>query len=855
MRSINAKKPEQSGVTLVELLVAALVISVGVLGTVKAYRGIQAGLQSANNKTLASNLAQEKMQIIRQQSYFMVVPTMSPSYLPDGTPYDTSTFPPETILEGGVTFHRYSYIQVISKSGSPLPPTIPDTGARQITVAVEWSQGAQAQKLSIQSIMANPNTVESNAVISGVVSDEQTGLPLSGATVDVAEDIGWKSSTDGTGSYSIQMSPGSFWLAAAAPGYYTGRAYVSIGANQAVSQNFSLAEISSGSAVGGAWVNTHLVISQVVVSTPQADGFVVEYVELYNPTPLGVTVNGTVNLNVASSNGPVQCLNIPLVYVNDSVGPLHYYLIANTTTFSVAGSGFGAEGPGVVDAYYQDGNPGCLNPGSGNPPAWNPPSVMSFLQTNHNNTVYLTDGAGAVIDGVGWTHSGHTFTPSHCEGACVPETLGAGDQIVRTSSPAYIDSSGAFGRAYDSGNNSADFAYPGNPDSALSPTGIQYPPYTSQSAAAPISGAPAYGAIVSATDGLSASTQAYQAGNPPYAPFDLSNIATGTWTVLITSGDFEVEIASVEISSSGSVYILPSSMTVLNSTATGGFISGVVTDAAGVPISLPSPIQVADSLGGFAATADPVTGRYLLRVSTCGYDDVTANPGSANPNYVAVSSLSVPVSLGQVASGVDFSLSQGGKLSGWVTRDGINGLQGVTIIATDSNGNAQDQEVSDVNGNFTTIDVATGTYTLRIPLDTTEISSPTTITTDAASGQTVFAGTFTITGALGFITGNVTLSGSPIATGTLIVATTGALASGPPDLSSATLTSGAFYATSSQEDGSYSLSVRQSTAEPYNIYGYYATMDASGNVSISSTSLSGVTVIQGQTVSGQNLSW
>ncbi len=845
--------------TLVELMVATVVIAVGALGLTKAYRGIQAALQRANEKTLASNLAQEKMQIIKQQSYFFVVPTLNPAYLPDGTAYDTVNFPPESILEGGVAFHRYSYIQVVARNSGKLvilPPTTPDTGARQITVTVEWVQDSQAQKLAIQSVLANPNTVEANAGFAGIVSDADTGNRISGALVDVAENVGWRDSTNGSGGYSIQLSPGSFWLSAAARGYYTQRAYLAVGANQTTTQNFALTPISSGSAVGEAWINPHIVISQVVVSTPQVDGFNVEYVELYNPTPVAVTISGGVNLNVVSSNGPVQCLNIPLTYINASVAPQHYYLIANTTTFVVNGAGFGPPGTGSVDAVYQSvSNPGCLKPGSGQPPGWNPPAVMNYLQQNHNNTVYLTDNTGAVIDGVGWTHSGHTFTPSYCDGDCIPEALQAGDQVVRTSGPDFIDPTGASGRAYDSGDNLEDFAYAASTFSGLSLTGIQYPPYSSQYAAAPISGEPAYGAVVSATDGLSTSTQACQAGEPPAAAFDLPNIATGTWTVLITSGAYEVENDSVTVSSSGAVYVFPSSMTVLDSTATAGFVAGVVTDPSGSPISAPSPIEVADALGGFSATADPASGRYLLRVSSAGPSDIVANANSANPDYVSISSLAVSVSLGQVTSGVDFVLSQGGMLSGWVTRDGINGLPGITVIATDANGNAQDQEVSDANGNFRTVDLATGAYTLRIPLDVTEVSNPTTIAADAALGQTVFAGTFTITGALATVTGSVTVGGQPIKTGVLVVATTSSLSGGPPDLSSATLTGGAFYATSSVEDGTYALSVRQSTAAPYNIYGYYTTIDAAGNVTVTQRSLSGISILQGQSLSGKNLAW
>jgi hypothetical protein len=284
-------------------------------------------------------------------------------------------------------------------------------------------------------------------------------------------------------------------------------------------------------------------------------------------------------------------------------------------------------------------------------------------------------------------------------------------------------------------------------------------------------------------------------------------------------------------------------------------ISGRVTNAAGLPISLPSAIVVTPSVG-IPANANTSTGLYTLRVAT-GNINVTANDNFANPGYISVSSAAVPVSLGQVTSEVNFVLSEGGRLSGFVTRDGVNGLQGTPLIVTDVNGNTQDQEITDVSGRFRTINITTGTYSISIPLDTVECSSPTKIYATALLSQTVFVGTFTIMGALGTITGNVTQGGYPISTGVIVVASSSTLSSGPPDLSSTTLTTSSLYAVSSNENGTYSLDVRQSTvaAQAYKVYGYYAVVSSTGGVTISSRSLSGVTVTAGQTSSGNNLTW
>lgn len=830
----------RAGVTLTELMISVAVVTIGVLGLLASFGGIQRALLVGKEKTLASNLAQEKLQIVEQQTYFRVVPTMSPAYLADGTPYDTANFPPETILQGGVAYQRYTYVQVVSENNGvivPQPPTTPDTGMRQISVTVAWQDRGRPRELSLKSVMSNPNTVEASSVVLGTVRDAATNAPITGALVDVAENMGWSNTTDSGGSYRIQLSPGSYNVVAAAAGYFNGYAYQTIGANNTATVNFLLTAMSSGAVSGTAWVNPAIVISEVVVSTPQANGYNAEYLELFNPTTSVVTVGGAVNFNFATDHNNTQCLSVPLNYVRTSIPAGGYFVVANTTTFTINGSVIAA------DAYYTDLANASCSPGAF---AWNPPNVRRIMHPGQSGTWWLTDSSGNTIDAAGWSNNGRTYVPSHCLGTCLNLNGGLhpGWELVRASSPAFF--SAGYGRAYDSRNNSIDFTT--SDALAFSPYDSLNPPQTV------VAGRPAVGAVVTASDGLSTSTAAYASsvlGGWPAASFSLTSVATGTWTVLITSGAYQLENDTVTIPAAGSSCLFPSSTTILSGTATSGFVTGAVVDAFGNAISAPSAIKV--SAAGQTATADPATGRYLLR-SPSGPASVVANPSFANANYVSISS-AVTVSLGQVTSGVNFTLSQGGRISGWVTRDGVNGLQGVTVVATDSNGNAQDQEISDVGGNFKTINLATGTYVVKIPLDTTETSSPTSASAAVALGQTVFAGTFTITGALGTIQGGVTRNGSPISSGVLIVVATGTLPSGPPDLSSATLTSGAYYLASSGENGTYSVDVRQSTSPAYNVYGYYTTVDASGRVTIAQKSLSNVPVTAGQTVTGKNLAW
>lgn len=857
----------RSGVSLVELMIVVAVMSIGILSLIASFGSIQRGLQLSKNKTLASNLAQEKMQILKQKSYYQVIATPAPGgtntdYVPN-IPYDTVYFPPENILEGGVRYQRLTYIQVVREdSGSlaPLAPETPDTGMRLITITVLWMEGSAKKKVAVNSVFANPDTVMSNASFQGYV--RKTAGVIPGALVNVAENMGWRDTANNAGFYSIALSPGNFTLMASAPGYYSHFQAVSIAAGATTNLDFTLQAIASGTVSGTAWVNPGLLVSQVVTSTVQADGFIAQYIELFNPTTAAVTIGGDpppIKVNYQSAAGcSFQSLcadptyGIKLDYRNNSIAAGGYYIIANTGTFMVNGLYI------TADAVITDNANNvayCATP----PPNWNtgvspPLKLIMSMPANgrgagHGGAVWLTDAAGTTIDEVCWTHNAQYAPAPRCaanNGVYLTTGLSEDTQLIRTSSPNFVSS--AYGRAYDSGVHAVDFTT----------MTVQYNAFsTADGVQTVIAGVPAVGAVISANDGLSDPATAYATGNPPQAVFTLTNVATGTWTVLLSSGLFVLQNDTVTIADSGSNYTFPSSTTFINQPALYGFISGVVTDVGGAPISAPSAIPVSPGSAGANQNANTTNGRYLL-VVTPGSIDVTANVGNANVNYVSISSLSVSVSLGQIANGVDFVLSQGGHLAGFITRDGINALPGVTISAIDSNSISRDQQVSDVNGRFTTVNIATGSYRVTPAVDSLEISSPTYRSATVVSGQTVFAGTFTITGALGTISGSVTSGGNPIVTGVLVVVTTSTLAGtppAPPALSSSTLTSAPYYSTSSLEDGTYSVSVRQSTSPAYRIYGYYTTISDSGAVTITAQSLTNVQVLAGQSVTGKNLAW
>ncbi|MFI5346914.1 MAG: carboxypeptidase regulatory-like domain-containing protein [Elusimicrobiota bacterium] len=887
-----------SGATLMELMVATVVMTVAVIGLMGSFGGIQKALQVSKNKTLASNLAQEKMQILKQKNYYQVLVDPNPSYRTDYTPnipYDATYFPPETILEGSITYTRLTEIQVaMEDSGSIviLPPNTPDTGMRLITVTVLWSVGGDLKKLSVNSVLANPNTVMTNSVYTGLVKDAVTTNPIVGALVNLAENLGWRDTTDNTGKYRITVSPGSFTMVVSAPGYFTQYLPTSIISNTITTlPTFNMTPMSSGTASGSAWMEPNVVISQVVADTYTmvGDGSMqdVEYIELFNPTTASLyigTTGDTYQTNkpalwITSESGDfayeyncawfrnanILCLN----YVTSNIPAQSYFLISNADRFMLNGIWV------TADAYYTpvytthhlsaNGQAIPAIAGGGvypvNVTKAGSVSLYNFIAWAHTPNFAVTDQVrwDSLTGSNVWTYNSQIISTPTIANCCGNTSLGfpQGNELVRLSSPTFSADVVNFGRAYNSQNNQADFLAPNATFSQL-----PYLPHNVSSGAyTVISGVPAVGAVISANDGLSDPATAYLRGFPPSANFLLTNIATATmpspWTVLITSGGYTLENDSVTVAATGSNYRFPSSTTILNQNATQGFISGTVTDILGNPITAPSLIQVNPGVNGAPQNASAASGRYLLRVST-GSVDVIANPNYLNNNYVSGSSLSVTVALGQISDGVNFMLSQGGQISGFVTRDGVNALPGVAVTAFDINGYARDTRVTDNNGRFTTLTIASGTYSVAPELDSLENSSPANTPVTVTGGATVFSTTFTISGALGTVMGSVTAGGKAISTGVLVVVTTSTLAGSPPvppTLSSNTLASNSYYIASSREDGTYSIDVRQSTSPAYRIYGYYTTLNSTGAVTIQSQTLTNVQVLAGSSVTGNNFAW
>ncbi|MBI4054713.1 MAG: hypothetical protein HY402_01115, partial [Elusimicrobia bacterium] len=584
-------------------------------------------------------------------------------------------------------------------------------------------------------------------------------------------------------------------------------------------QDFSLVPKASGTVSGIAYLGDHLVLSQVVASTVNAsNGFNQEYVELYNPTTWTWTLSGSFNLTIFyEKTSPYACkelgfntaascaLEAGLTFVNSTIASQGYFLIANTDTLRAGGVTV------TADAYYDEGVTG------------------NVIEESKGGGVGLLSN-NVPLDRAGWTrgNAGESSGPNTTEtsGLVLNKGLDPGEQIARAVSSSTVTSTQ--GNAWDSQNNSSDFNLNVTTvPSANHDMSLTFAPRASASTLVPISGTPARGALISVTDGLSSAATASGSGS-----FQVVEVATGSWRVILSSGTLFAERLNVSVSASANTGL--GSVTLTSSTAD-GIVSGRVTDgAAGLP-----NIAVAAS-GGQDVTNSG--GYYSFSIATGTYD-VTANPGNQDASYTLGVVTGVVVSVGQIASGVDFALSQGGRLRGFVSTNGVDPLPGVAIDA-EQGGLSRGSGISGPDGYFLIGNLPVGTYEVGAYPSSGETVSPSTYSATVASDATVFVGTYTVSGAFGKIAGDLTTGGSaPITIGVLVLASTATISEPPPAIN-ASLRSGAvfYYAVSSFSDGTYELAVPPGS---YNLAAWYTTF--SGETPTTNRQSGTATVAAGQT--------
>ena len=845
----------RAGVTLTELMIAVSVLTIGVISSMGAFKYINRAMLQSRVKTIATNLAQEKMEVLRNKPYFQLLVTtataVSTGYSPNFT-YDTENYPPQTITLWGLpALTRVVKVDYVSLSGSvatTLSYNSNDTGMKRVTVIVMWTDSyGIPKKVRLDSYYENPTAAVLSAGFTGTVSNVSGGAAVGNALVQVQGSPKWRGYSDpATGVYRFQVAPGTYTLVCSTQGYFpetSSTLYVEAGAY--TTKDFSINKIATGTISGQVYIRNHPVIYMVVASSAMLNGTGdnVEFVSLYNPTT--AQINMLTDPAVSTSN------NLKLSYwgeagASDDIAEFwlqhrstfipsgYHYLIASTGTFTWGGT------PITADAVY-----GAAN----SPPCNLIGSVYSCITRDRAGAIRISDAGGNVLDTLGWSNTGAAKTAPYYEGTSKSLASGfpEGAQFFRYTSPG--SGSAGTGSCYDTDNNSSNFFY-FNP----SINGF-YPMGRFSGNKPPVTGTPGAGAIVTANDGLSTSVLASSTGF-----FFLTDVATSA--VLNINSSWEVLIASYTIFGSSAGLVITSGQNknigtvALSSSVSGGIASGYVYGSGpDQDKPLGSPTILVGSAGTTVYTN--TQGYYRLFLGT-GTAVITANYGSANGSYQS-SDETVVLTEGVITDVPDFHLAQSGTIKGYVTA-GTGALPNIIVQAT--NGGAIYEDTSDSTGNYY-ISAATSSvaYTVTPVLDalqsyTSLPADPLTVTL-AIPGSTVFSGTITVVGAMGTIAGTVVASTVSVTTGVLVVASTIAVTDPLTTFTAANLLAlPVYYSASSQADGSYSLDVRSSTSMPYYLRAFYPVVNPnSGAVTYTSRDYSSVWVSSAGTTTTRNFVW
>lgn len=830
---------KRKAVTLVELMIAVAIMSIGILGMVGAFKFFNVGIQSAKTRSLANNIAQERIEFLKNKSYYRVLVTTEAV-----TPADTNFSPPmvydaypngfETVSVGGIDFIRRVYISKVNEDPNtggltPVSWNSPDTGLKEIVVYVVWLERGQWRKLEVRNLRENPQRVNQSATISGRAYNSATTLDLEDVVVRAQESPSQYGTTDSGGGYSFTIEPGTYTLLATKDGYFpkTLPSFGLASAGTANNKDFAMVPMSSGSVTGSVWMRDHLVISQIVGSSLTTYG-AAEWVEVFNPTTWtwtmatglgsagGTGANRKVIVRYSEAGGGEVFPNID--YRATAISPGGYFLFANTGTITAAGV------TKTADAVYGTD--------------WDFNNIDDMILTgNPSSAGHVIMGDVTIMkayDIVGWnaTDNGSAAkkNANNFEGSAIIQSIGLqeGEEYVRKTVSG--NSVAWYGRCYDSANNENDMM-----DNAP----LTHWPHNRFDSDPCISGTPAAGGIVFADDSLSSPATIAADGS-----FNLTNVSTGAWTVYASSGVTFSSVPCAGGASNGFVSALGN--IVISSSTVYGYVTGRVANVGGTPlngIKMFSP--------GNQQVATNASGRYTLPVEA-GVVTITANYQTQTPSYVELSSMDVTVPLGEVVKDVDFSLYYGGKINGKVTTNGVDPLPGIPVVAI-KGGVEHGNGISDANGDFliSGASISTGTYVVSPQLEAGESATPSSSTVIVTAGATAYSANYVVSGAFGYVTGTVrtgSSAGPEITTGVLIYVTTTTLPANdpPPNITAALRASSAvYYAVSSNARGAYSIPVKGGYT--YNVYAWYTTWNKETPYTVRKDA-TGVSVTPAQTV-------
>src|SRR4030095_3401936 len=129
-RNRRGTRATQKGFTLIEVLVAVFILTIGLLGTAGLTTGIIRGNHYSKNITSATAAAQSQLESVKSSGYVKAV---------------AANFPTDTVSMGGMTFNRATTITSDS----------PAANMKTISVVVTWTESNNTTRsVTLQTILA-----------------------------------------------------------------------------------------------------------------------------------------------------------------------------------------------------------------------------------------------------------------------------------------------------------------------------------------------------------------------------------------------------------------------------------------------------------------------------------------------------------------------------------------------------------------------------------------------------------------------------------------------------------------------------------------------------------------------------
>ncbi len=179
-----------AGLTLLEIVIGMVILTIGVLSFVGVMGSVTKAVKVSKTRTLAVNLAQEKIETLKNLSYYRLLATTAAVTASEtglgSFSYDSGYYTEETLTVGQIRFKRRVLVQKVTESTGTLSTNDwwdADTGLKLITSYVIWQEGTAWKKVSVTNLRDNPNRLKIDSTFSGSATLSGGGTPIQNVTV------------------------------------------------------------------------------------------------------------------------------------------------------------------------------------------------------------------------------------------------------------------------------------------------------------------------------------------------------------------------------------------------------------------------------------------------------------------------------------------------------------------------------------------------------------------------------------------------------------------------------------------------------------------------------------------------